>query len=210
VGLPPPEGGLPPPAARLAGYRATLGQFRARAGAPDALPPLRRALTDPALAEAEAALDALERACANDPLARAPLPRGALRLSQGDFGAHNVLFREDGAACFLDFGYARWGDPAWDAAGFVHHDASVGLAPNVRERFLDAYRRGATPAAVDRLPLLLRLAELAWVVQHLAGTRPDRLRIGAETTPGFDPGAYVEGHLARFRRRLAAYRAAHA
>jgi hypothetical protein len=203
--LPPRDGGGVGAGARLAGFRATLEQFRARAGAPDALPVLRRAATGAALGEAEAALRALERAAAADPLLAAGPPRDALRLNPGDFGVHNALFRDDGTPCFLDFEYASWADPCWVAAGFVHHDANAGLAPAARDRFLDAYRRGARPATAERLPTLLRLTEFGWVVEHLAGTRPERLRIGAETTPGFDPDAYVANHVRRFEQRLAAY-----
>jgi hypothetical protein len=203
--LPPDEGGSSPPADRLIGFRATIAQFRARADAPDALPALRSAAHGPMLAAVEAALDALARACAADPLATAPLPRAALRFSQGDFGRHNALFRDDAPPCLVDFEYAHWADPAWVVANFVHHDANDGLAPAVGDRFLAAYRRGTRIDAVERLPLLLRLAELGWTVEHLAGTRPDRLRIGAETTPGFDPNAYVANHLRQFEQRLAAY-----
>jgi hypothetical protein len=203
--LPPREGGGVHASARLAGYRATLEQFRARAGAPDALPALRRAAAGTAVDEADAALRALERAGAADPLLATGPPRDALRLNPGDFGVHNALFRDDGTPCFLDFEYAAWADPCWVAAGFVHHDANAGLAPAARDRFLDAYRHGARPTTAQRLPTLLRLAEFGWVVEHLAGTRPERLRIGAETTPGFDPDAYVANQVRRFEQRLAAY-----
>jgi aminoglycoside phosphotransferase (APT) family kinase protein len=209
VGLPPPTGGRPAPIARLEGYRSTVARFRAQAAAPDALLPLRRAAATPLLRRIEAALDRCERDCARDPVALAPLARTSLRLSQGDVGPHNALFLDGRTPCFVDFEYAKWDDPGWDVAGFVHHDQSSGLAPAVRERFLEAYRRAADPATVERLPLLLRIAELGWVVEHLAGTRPDRLRIGAETTPGFDPDAFVEGHLARLRQRLSTYLAAY-
>jgi aminoglycoside phosphotransferase (APT) family kinase protein len=205
TGLPPLTGGRPAPIARLEGYRATVAQFRARATAPDALLPLRRAAASPLLRRVEAALDRCERECAAVPAALAPLPRGALRLVQGDFGPHNALCRREGGPCLVDFEYAAWGDPLWAVADFVHHDQSVGLAPGVRARFLEAYREGADGAAEERLPVLLRLAELGWVVEHLAGTRPDRLRIGAETTPDFDPDAFVDGHVARLRQRLSAY-----
>jgi hypothetical protein len=202
--LPPDEGGAVAPIERLVGLRAALEQFRARAGAADALPGFR-AVGSAALAAVEAALDDLARACAADPLATAPLQRGALRFSQGDFGRHNALFRGDAPPCLVDFEYAHWADPCWEVAGFVYHDANAGLAPTVRDRFLEAYRRGTRLDAAERLPLLLRVAELAWVVEHLSGTRPDRLRIGAETTPGFDPNAYVADHLRQFEQRLGAY-----
>jgi hypothetical protein len=205
VGLPPATGGRPAPLARLEGYRAIVAQFRARAAAPVALAPLRAAADAPLLARVDAALDRCARDCADCPAATTPLPREALRLGQGDFGPHNALFRRARGPCFVDFEYAAWGDPVSAVADFVHHDQSTGLAPAVRARFLDAYRAGADPAALGRLPLLLRLTELGWVVEHLAGTRPDRLRIGAETTPGFDPDAFVAEHLRRCAERLAVY-----
>jgi aminoglycoside phosphotransferase (APT) family kinase protein len=205
VGLPPDTGGRPPPLARLEGYRTTVAQFRARATAPDALTPLRAAAASPLLERIDVALERCARAYADDPIATMPLPRAALRLGQGDCGPHNVLFRCERGPCFVDWEYAAWGDPAWDVAGFAHHVQSLGLEPSVRARFLEAYLAGADPASLKRLPVLLRLAELGWVVEHLAGTRPDRLRIGAETTPGFDPDAFVADHLRRCAERLAAY-----
>jgi aminoglycoside phosphotransferase (APT) family kinase protein len=209
AGLPPSTGGRSAPIARLEGYRTTVAQFRVRAAAPDALRPFRLVAATPLLRRIEAALDRCERECAGLPAALAPLPRSVLRLVQGDFGPHNALFRREGGPCFVDFEYAAWGDPDWAVADFVQHDQSVALAPGVRARFLDAYRAGADGAATERLPVLLRLAELGWVVEHLAGTRPDRLRIGAETTSGFDPDGFVADHLRRCAERLAACEEAH-
>ncbi|HEY3110934.1 MAG TPA: hypothetical protein VGL23_19410 [Chloroflexota bacterium] len=48
------------------------------------------------------------------------------------------------------------------------------------------------------------------MVEHLAGTRPDRLRIGAATTSGFDRDAFATAHVRRFAERLAAYLGARA
>ena len=33
-------------------------------------------------------------------------------ISPSDFGFHNVLLKNDGALCFIDFEYAGWDDPA--------------------------------------------------------------------------------------------------
>lgn len=40
-------------------------------------------------------------------------------LSPSDFGFHNVLRREDGTFCFLDFEHAGWDDPAKLIADFI-------------------------------------------------------------------------------------------
>lgn len=78
------------------------------------------------------------------------LPHSWRSLSPSDFGFHNVILRPSGEACFLDFEYAGWDDPAKMVGDFFSHPGvpvpsdcfeqftSLALKPFInRERLLE-------------------------------------------------------------------------
>jgi len=58
-------------------------------------------------------------------------------LSPSDFGFHNVIRREDGSLCFLDFEHAGWDDPAKLVADFILQPEAR-LAEPAARRFIQS------------------------------------------------------------------------
>jgi hypothetical protein len=77
--------------------------------------------------EVQPALDALKP---SDGSAAGPC------LSPSDFGFHNVIRRDDGSLCFLDFEHAGWDDPAKLVADFILQPEAR-LCSESAERFLE-------------------------------------------------------------------------
>jgi hypothetical protein len=77
--------------------------------------------------EVQPALDALK-----------PPDGSAVRpcLSPSDFGFHNVIRRDDGSLCFLDFEHAGWDDPAKLLADFILQPEAL-LCAETAECFLE-------------------------------------------------------------------------
>jgi hypothetical protein len=147
-----------------------------------------------ALCEAEAADSGL-------PLAR-PLEPTARCVSPSDFGFHNAILRPDGRACFHDFEYAGWDDPAKLVCDFFCQPALP-----VPERYFETFAQAladcfAEPELVVlRARVLLPVYRLKWVCIRLNEFLPLGTRRRAFSLPA--------GELdARKRRQLAAARAA--
>jgi hypothetical protein len=77
--------------------------------------------------EVQPALDALKP---SDGSATGPC------LSPSDFGFHNVIRRDDGSLCFLDFEHAGWDDPAKLVADFILQPEAL-LCSESAECFLE-------------------------------------------------------------------------
>lgn len=77
--------------------------------------------------EVQPALDALKP---SDRSAAGPC------LSPSDFGFHNVIRRDDGSLCFLDFEHAGWDDPAKLVADFILQPEAL-LCSESAECFLE-------------------------------------------------------------------------
>jgi hypothetical protein len=78
--------------------------------------------------EVQPALDALKP---SDGSAAGPC------LSPSDFGFHNVIRRDDGSLCFLDFEHAGWDDPAKLVADFILQPEAL-LCSESAECFLES------------------------------------------------------------------------
>jgi hypothetical protein len=78
--------------------------------------------------EVQPALDALKP---SDGSATGPC------LSPSDFGFHNVIRRDDGSLCFLDFEHAGWDDPAKLVADFILQPEAL-LCSESAECFLES------------------------------------------------------------------------
>jgi len=84
-------------------------------------------------------------------------------LSPSDFGFHNVIRRENGSFCFLDFEHAGWDDPAKLAADFILQPEAP-LTSQAAERFTDALSDGAIfgPQLASRVRRILPIQKCKW------------------------------------------------
>lgn len=63
-------------------------------------------------------------------------------LSPSDFGFHNIIRRENGSLCFLDFEHAGWDDPAKLVADFILQPEAP-LSDLAARRFVELLESGA-------------------------------------------------------------------
>lgn len=84
-------------------------------------------------------------------------------LSPSDFGFHNVIRRENGSFCFLDFEHAGWDDPAKLAADFILQPEAP-LTSQAAERFMDTLRDGVIfgPQLALRVRRILPIQKCKW------------------------------------------------
>jgi Ser/Thr protein kinase RdoA (MazF antagonist) len=84
-------------------------------------------------------------------------------LSPSDFGFHNVVRREGGSLCFIDFEHAGWDDPAKLVADFIlQPEAPLGSS---QTRMLVTKLQGAPPFGPDlgrRAMALLPVQKVKW------------------------------------------------
>jgi len=84
-------------------------------------------------------------------------------LSPSDFGFHNVIRRDDGSLCFLDFEHAGWDDPAKLVADFALQPESP-LSAGQLHTLLEQLQSGA-PFGIDledRVERLLPIQKAKW------------------------------------------------
>jgi hypothetical protein len=84
-------------------------------------------------------------------------------LSPSDFGFHNVIRRQNGSFCFLDFEHAGWDDPAKLATDFILQPEAP-LNAVAAEHFTDALLDGAIfgPLLRSRVRQLLPIQKCKW------------------------------------------------
>jgi hypothetical protein len=147
-----------------------------------------------ALCEAHTAESGLSLAKPLDPTSRC--------VSPSDFGFHNTILRADGRACFHDFEYAGWDDPAKLVCDFfcqpavpVPHHHFEPFSRAVAECFPEPDR------VLQRARVLFPVYRLKWVCIRLNEFLPVGTRRRAFSLPADELEA-------RKRRQLAAARAA--
>jgi hypothetical protein len=134
----------------------------------------------------------------------ARLTRGRWRLSNGDFGAHNVLIGRAGRLCFLDWEYSGWDDPARHVQGFLCHAASVGLSAAAAEAFVATYARAAalSEAELQRHERMRRLYEIEWATIHLSAMTERRVQARRFAGAGFDLDDYLSLAIRQYGARV--------
>lgn len=134
----------------------------------------------------------------------AGLPRGRWRLSNGDFGVHNVLIRPDGGFSVLDWEYSGWDDPARHVQGFLCHAATDGISPAAAEAFVATYARTAnlSEAELERHERVRRLYEIEWATIHLSAMTERRIRARQFAIAGFDLDDYLSLAIRQFKARV--------
>lgn len=110
-------------------------------------------------AELEPALEGIAASAASD----RELSRGEEAISPSDFGFHNVIARETGALCFIDFEHAGWDDPAKMAADFILQPDCV-LPGSLADSFLAELDRSGlfTADLRERVARLLPVQAVKW------------------------------------------------
>lgn len=156
--------------------------------------------------ELVAAWDRLKRRIAGEAAARgealdAPVVERC--ISPSDFGFQNVLVRDTGELCFLDFEYAGWDDPAKMAGDFFSHPALP-----VPRKYFDRFVRAAmgfSPRATElqeRSRLLLPLFQAKWCCIILNDFVPEFARRRRFADPDTDEGTRKWRQLDKARRLL--------
>ena len=125
------------------------------------------------------------------------------RRSPVDFGFHNIIVKEDGGFCFVDFEYFGWDDPQAIIADFVNHDAQQKLPSSHKEHFITEYIRRANLSKdqAGRLNLVLDLKNLEWLSIYLYGMTPDRLASRAHADVDFDLEKALQAPIDKVRSR---------
>lgn len=133
------------------------------------------------------------------------VPREAWSLTVGDFAPHNILVRDDGSICVLDFEYSGWDDPVISSGDFLASDSCQGLAPDCVEAYVRTFRdrAGLSPEEIARSRHVAALMEIGWTVVHLSLVVPERFAVKQFADPSFDVDAHLAYQLGSFRRRLA-------
>lgn len=191
-------------AEQLEGARTRLARFSAYVAGGDVGPEVRALLDtcDP-VAEVEHLLRAATRDLTADQLEER-MPPGLWRLNSGDLAPHNMLLRDDGSVCLLDFEYAGWDEPAALPACFLTAATCLTMPPGLRDTFLRAYRDAVDlPAAcLERLDRVSALMHVSWCAVHLQVVTPEIIAKKRFATPALDIAAHVRDQLGKLGHRL--------
>lgn len=125
-------------------------------------------------------------------------------ISPSDFGFQNVLVRDTGELCFLDFEYAGWDDPAKMAGDFFSHPA-LPVPRDYFDRFVRTTMSFSPQAAAleERCRLLLPVFRAKWCCIMLNDFVPEFARRRRFADPDTDEGARKRRQLDQARRLLA-------
>ena len=133
------------------------------------------------------------------------LPRESWRLTSGDFGPHNMLFRAGSDLTVVDFEAAGWDDPAHMVMGFVAHATSESLPGELSETFLGDIARitRLSPAEQARYEVMGQLLDVEWVAVYASALSGENMANKRSALQEFSIDAYVADVLEKIQRRLA-------
>ena len=122
-----------------------------------------------------------------------PIKDSEMRLSPVDFGPHNMIVRNDGQICFIDFEYFGWDDPVKIIVNFMHHEGSRDIPHEQKLYFLDKFKEQSmlSPHIIKRIDVAAPLAALDWISILLWGITPDRV----SSKKFLDPNINIENYL---------------
>ncbi len=133
-----------------------------------------------------------------------PIDQKDMRLSPVDFGPHNMVFKPDGTATFLDFEYFGWDDPCKLVVDFLDHDQSTGISEVDKTYFLETYleRSTVSPEILTRVKTVSRLISIEWLTCYLATLTNEKLSIRAFADPEFNEVEYIEKQVKKYWSKL--------
>ena len=140
------------------------------------------------------------RVLADLPGSHRGLPESWRSLSPSDFGFHNAILRPNGEACFLDFEYAGWDDPAKMVGDFFSHPG----APVPADSFDRFVALALEPFAererlFERVQRLRAVSRIRWCCIMLNEFLPDVATRRQFADPSADIGERQRRQLAKAR-----------
>ena len=117
-----------------------------------------------------------------------------VRLGVTDFGADNVIIKEDGSHCFIDFEDFGWNNPLATVADFINHIKRKSVSEQLKEYFIAQYKIKSTlPRRFkDMLEVFLVLDLLEWLSTFLFWITPEKINIRKFANPNFNETIYVQ------------------
>lgn len=133
-----------------------------------------------------------------------PIKPSEKRLSPVDFGPHNMITRNNGELCFIDFEYFGWDDPVKIVANFVFHEGSKGISNDQKHYFLARFKQqsGLPTPILKRIDVALPLAALDWLSILLWGITPEKISSKKFLSASFDTESYLDDQLGKIVHRI--------
>src|SRR3989344_114813 len=123
-----------------------------------------------------------------------------ISLGVTDFGADNLIIKEDGSHCFIDFEDFGWNNPLATVADFVNHIKRKNMPKHLKEYFILQYKNRSLLSQnfKSMLDLILTLDLLEWLSTFLFWITPEKVNVRKFANPNFDEEAYIQEKIDAF------------
>lgn len=130
-----------------------------------------------------------------------------IRFNHIDYGLHNVIYKKINGKeipYFIDYELSGWDDPYRMIGDFMSHDKNKVIPSNLREMFVEEYkkRRDLNQKEALKLDVTLRLMDVEWIATYLWSIAPDKIDLRRAAIYDFNEKEYVKKQLAKVEERL--------